>query len=53
MEKRKERNLYEGPDRREAERRKGERRKSGQLQMLLKYLAVALLAAIVWELIRH
>lgn len=53
MAKRRERTVYEGPDRRQADRRGGDRRRSWQLQMLFKYLVVGLLAAILWELIRH
>ena len=49
---RKEKNIYEGPDRRQEERRRAERRKSEKIMKILKYLAIILLAVAILKFFR-
>jgi hypothetical protein len=51
IEERKQRDVYEGQDRRVAERRGSDRRKSGRLMTILKYLAVVALTAILLKIL--
>jgi hypothetical protein len=43
--------LFEGKDRREVERRKADRRKSARIMLVLKYLVVAVVAAILVKIL--
>jgi hypothetical protein len=51
IEERKHREVYEGVDRRVGNRRGSDRRKSGRLLVMLKYLAVVVLTAILLKIL--
>jgi len=51
IEERKHRGVYEGADRRVANRRGNDRRKSERLMIMLKYLAVVVLTAILLKIL--
>jgi hypothetical protein len=51
VEERKHRGVYEGQDRRVANRRGTDRRKPGRLLIMLKYLAVVVLTVILLKIL--